>query len=138
MERKQKILQKKEYLQTFWLIHSCTDSLFLELEDSNFGCLLIFWFPLTVQSFRLDNIDIKYFIRVPPFHAFWFCNLPKILLKLCRVEGNQKEASSQKFEVSNSKHKNIGATISFQEGLEVTLFNHWAILPQLSRSHWVF
>ena len=37
--------------QTFWKVHCCTKSMFFELEISNCGCLLIFWFSLTVQIF---------------------------------------------------------------------------------------
>ena len=42
---------EKSIFQTFWKLHCCTKSLFFELETSNCGYLLIFWFPLTVQSF---------------------------------------------------------------------------------------
>ena len=42
---------KKVIFQAFWKLHCCTKSLFFELETSNCGYLLIFWFPLTVQSF---------------------------------------------------------------------------------------
>ena len=42
---------ERSIFQTFWKANSCTDSLFLELETSNFGYLLIFCFSLTVQSF---------------------------------------------------------------------------------------
>ena len=41
---------ERNIFQTFWKHESCTDFLFLELDTSNFGYLLIF-FPLTVQSF---------------------------------------------------------------------------------------
>ena len=37
--------------QTFWKIDSCPDFLFLELKTSNFGYLIIFLFPLNVQTF---------------------------------------------------------------------------------------
>ena len=43
---------KRSIFQTFCKPTSCTKFLFIELETSNFGCLLIFWFSLTVQSFR--------------------------------------------------------------------------------------
>ena len=37
--------------QTFWKDEGCAKFLFFELETSNFGYLLFFWFPLTAQSF---------------------------------------------------------------------------------------
>ena len=45
------VKQKQAIFQTFWKIYSCTKSLFFELETSNCGYLLVFSFPLTVQSF---------------------------------------------------------------------------------------
>ena len=46
---------KRAIFQTFWKPDCCTKSLFLELETSNFGYLLIFLFLLAVQSGRLQN-----------------------------------------------------------------------------------
>ena len=64
----------KEYIfQTFWKLHCVTKSLFFKLETSNFGYLLIFNFAeLCKVSERLDNIDIRHFIRVPPLMFFDF------------------------------------------------------------------
>ena len=42
---------KRSIFQTFWKLHCCAKFLFIELETSNIGYLLIFLFPLTVQSF---------------------------------------------------------------------------------------
>ena len=42
---------ERSIFQTVWRANSCTIFLFLELETSNFGCLLIFRFPFIVQSF---------------------------------------------------------------------------------------
>ena len=42
---------KRSIFQTFWKLHCCAKFLFFELETSNFGYLLIFSIPLTVQSF---------------------------------------------------------------------------------------
>ena len=42
---------RRDIFQTFWKLHCCTKSLFLELETSNFDYLFIFWFFLTLQSF---------------------------------------------------------------------------------------
>ena len=43
---------QRSIFQTFWKPDCWPDILFLQLETSNFGYLPIFWFPLTVQSFR--------------------------------------------------------------------------------------
>ena len=48
------LLFERSIFQTFWKPNSCTDSLFLKLETSNIGYLLIFWFPFAVQSFRSE------------------------------------------------------------------------------------
>ena len=70
---------ERSIFQTFWKPDCCPDFLFLELETSNFGYLLIFWFPLTVQSFRkIGQHWCNIFYKGPPFDVFWFCNLPKI------------------------------------------------------------
>ena len=42
---------ERSIFQKFWKLHYCAKFLFIELEASNFGYLLIFWFSLTVQSF---------------------------------------------------------------------------------------
>ena len=42
---------KRAIFQTFWKPDCCPDFLFLELETSNFGYLLIFLFSLTLQGF---------------------------------------------------------------------------------------
>ena len=42
---------KRSIFQTFWKLHCCAKFLFIELETSNIGYLLIFWFYSTVQSF---------------------------------------------------------------------------------------
>ena len=56
--------------------YCCTKSLFFELDTSNFGYFLIFYFAeLCKVSARLDNNDIRHFIRVL---FILFCNLPKI------------------------------------------------------------
>ena len=39
------LFSQRSIFQTFWKANSCIDSLFLELESSNFGELLIFLFP---------------------------------------------------------------------------------------------
>ena len=46
------IFWQRAIFQTFWKDEGCAKFLFFELETSNFGYLLIFWFPFTVQSFR--------------------------------------------------------------------------------------
>ena len=43
--------KERSIFQTFWKPDCCPNFLFFELETSNFSYLLIFWFPLTVQSF---------------------------------------------------------------------------------------
>ena len=48
---------------------------FFESKTSNCGFLLIFWFALRSfckVSARVDNIDIRHFIRVPPLMFFDF------------------------------------------------------------------
>ena len=45
------LLSKRSIFQTFWKDDCCPKSLFIELDNSNFGYLLIFKFCLTVQSF---------------------------------------------------------------------------------------
>ena len=70
---------KRSIFQAFWKVHCCAKSLFFELETSNCGYLLIFWFPLTVQSFsKIGQHWFKTIYKGPPFDVFWFCNLPKI------------------------------------------------------------
>ena len=70
---------ERSIFQTFWKPYCCTKSLFFELETSNLGYLLIFWFPLSVQSFSKFGQHWFYtFYKGPPFEVFWFCNLPKI------------------------------------------------------------
>ena len=70
---------ERSIFQTFWKPYCCPDFLFLELETSNFSYLLIFWFPLTVQSFRkFGQHWCNIFFKGPPFNVFWLCNLPKI------------------------------------------------------------
>ena len=72
-------LLKGVFSQTLWKVHCCAKFLFLELETSNFGYLLIFWFPLTMQSFsKIGQHWFNTFYKGPPFDVFWFCNLPKI------------------------------------------------------------
>ena len=45
----------------------------------DFGCLLIFLFPLTVRSSsKIGQNWYETFYEGPPFDVFWFCNLPKI------------------------------------------------------------
>ena len=59
---------ERSIFQTFWKIHCCPDFLFLELETSNFGYLLIFWFPLTVESFsKIIQHGYLTFYEGPPF-----------------------------------------------------------------------
>ena len=49
---------ERSIFQTFWKPHYCAKCLFIELETSNFGYLLIFYFPLTLQlTARLDKVD---------------------------------------------------------------------------------
>jgi hypothetical protein len=43
---------KRSIFHIFWRLHCCAKFLSFELETSNFGYLLIFWFSLTMQSFR--------------------------------------------------------------------------------------
>ena len=58
---------KRSIFQTFWKPDCCPDFLFLELETSNFGYLLIFWFSLTVQSFsKIGQHWYKTFYKGPP------------------------------------------------------------------------
>ena len=70
---------KRCIFQIFWRLHCCAKFLSFELETSNFGYLIIFWFSLTMQSFR--NIwqhlyqDI---LQWSPFDVFCFCDSPKI------------------------------------------------------------
>ena len=64
---------KRSIVQTFSKPDCCPNFLFLELETSNFAYLLIFWIPLTVQSFRkIYNIDLIYLISVPLWCFFDF------------------------------------------------------------------
>ena len=61
-------LFKRSIFQIFWKLHCCTKSLFFELETSNCGYLLIFWFSLTVQSFSKIRQHWYYaFYKGPPF-----------------------------------------------------------------------
>ena len=43
---------KRSIFQIFWRLHRCAKFLSFELETSNFGYMLIFWFSLTMKSFR--------------------------------------------------------------------------------------
>ena len=45
---------KRSIFQTFWRTDSCSDFLFLELETSNFGCLLIFFISFHCAKFQQD------------------------------------------------------------------------------------
>ena len=70
--------------QTFWKPQFVTKSLLFESETSNFGYLLIFSFcqglhfaELCKVSERLDDINIRNFIRVPPL-MFFISYLPKL------------------------------------------------------------
>ena len=81
---------ERSIFQTFWKPDCCPDFLFLELETSNFGYLLIFWFTVTVQSFRkIGHYWCNIFHKGSPFDVFWFCNLPKIQrgdpYKMCKI-----------------------------------------------------
>ena len=69
---------ERSIFQTFRKRHSCPDSLFNKLETSNFGWLLVFNFaePCKIWG-RLDKLDIRNFIRVPPLMFFYSINLPK-------------------------------------------------------------
>ena len=59
---------KRSIFQTFWKANNCTYSLFLELETSNFGYLLIFWFPSTVHS--VGKIGQHWYKAPPPLWIF--------------------------------------------------------------------
>ena len=61
-------LDQRSIFQTFWKVHCCAKFLFIELETSNFGYLLIFWFSLTMQSFRKIGQHLyQTFYNGPPF-----------------------------------------------------------------------
>ena len=64
--------------QTFWKVYCCPDFLFLKVETSNFGYLLIFWFPLTVQSFsKIGQHWHQTFYKGPPFEFLVNCKIKK-------------------------------------------------------------
>ena len=57
---------ERAIFQTFLKLHCFTKSLFFELETSNCGYLLIFWFPFTVQSFsRIGKALIGWWLKSP-------------------------------------------------------------------------
>ena len=119
---------QRSIFQTFWKLHCCTKSVFFELETSNFGYLLIFWFPLTVQSFSkieqqmpilecLVNCKIKKHQRGDPYEISMLYNLAETLhssakLKICK---------QPKFEVSNSKNKDLVTQCTFQKVWKILL-----------------
>ena len=81
-------------------------------------CLFLNFAELCKVSARLDNIDIRHFIRVPPLMFFDFLIYQKccpILLKLCTAQQNQKISKQPKFEVSNSKNKDLVQLYAFQK-----------------------
>ena len=59
---------QRSIFQTFWKVHCVTRYWFLELEDPNFGYLLIFLLCSAVQSFS----KIRHFIRVPTLMFYDF------------------------------------------------------------------
>ena len=66
-----KINAKRSIFQIFWKLHCVTKYLLFELETSNFGYMNIFKFLQVCNvSPRLNNIDVRHFIRVPPMN-FW-------------------------------------------------------------------
>ena len=68
-QRQTNVFTKRSIFQTFWKPDCVTRYLFFEFETSNFGYMLIFKFAeLCKVSGRLDNIDIRHFIRVPPLN----------------------------------------------------------------------
>ena len=117
---------KRSIFLTLLKMHCCPIFLFLELKK--FWLLAYLLFPLTV-SVRLENIDIRHFIRLLPM-IFWQITKSKnikkggtlieccpTLLKLCTVKGNLKIS---KFKVSSFKNKKSGQQCTFQ--------NVWKIL----------
>ena len=65
---------KRAIFQTFWRLHCCPDFLFIELDTSNFGYLLIFWFCWTEQSLRKIGQHLYYtFYNGQPLDVFCFC-----------------------------------------------------------------
>ena len=59
---------KRCIFQIFWRLHCCAKFLSFELETSNFGYLIIFWFSLTMQSFRKIGQHLyQTFYNGPPF-----------------------------------------------------------------------
>ena len=81
---------QRSIFQTFWKPDFGARFLFIELDTSNFGYLLIFWFCWTVQSLRKTGQYLHYtFYKGPPFDVFCLCNLPKIQrgdpCKMCNI-----------------------------------------------------
>ena len=56
------VLCERAIFQTFWRLHCCPDSLFFEIETSNFGSRYVFLSPL------------KWQVRILPNLTFWIQN----------------------------------------------------------------
>ena len=64
---------KRSIFQTLWKPDFGARFLFIELDTSNFGYLLIFWFCWTVQSLRKIGQHLHYtFYKGPHFDIFLF------------------------------------------------------------------
>ena len=67
---------ERSIFQTFWKPDFGARFLFIELDTSNFGSLLVFYFAELCKVWeRLDNIYVTHFTRVPPFNVFLFFEL---------------------------------------------------------------
>jgi hypothetical protein len=82
---------ERAIFQTFWRLHCCTDSLFFEIETSNFGSSYVFWNPLKWQgwillnfTFWIRNWHISCKIQVPLFCSCKKCFLSTIAQKVVK------------------------------------------------------
>ena len=93
-----KFLFKRSIFQKFWKAYCCTKSLFLELETSNFVCLLIFLIFLNYAKFQKDWTTFILDIQghpgqsVPTFNQylnkFWWIWILLWLSACCQHDSN--------------------------------------------------
>ena len=100
-------------------------------------CLFFYFVWLCKVSERLNTIYIGHFTRVPPLMFFCFCNLPKIQrgdpCKMSKINVVQsfwnfaqsnkikKISKEPKFEVSNSKNKDLAQQCNLQKVWKILL-----------------
>ena len=126
-------INKRSIFQVFWKHDSCPNFLFFELETSNFGYYIIFIFATLCKVWaRLNKLDIRHFIRVPPPFDFFDSIITQkfkggTLIK-CLISSlfNLVQTLNSLATLENKqifKMPKIGATIRFPEGLENTPLN---------------